>query len=88
MAKYFDEQKWREELRYNDKVVSFLSYLQTKYKTTKIVVTNQAGVARGLFDCKRVEEINSCINNELAGKGIKIDDCRFRFPEEQNSAYS
>jgi rfaE bifunctional protein nucleotidyltransferase chain/domain len=71
------EDNWKEELKYNGGVISFLSHLQTKYKTTKIVVTNQAGVARGLYGCERVEEINSCINNELSGKGIKIDSWQY-----------
>jgi histidinol phosphatase-like enzyme len=54
-----------------------LSTLQTKYNTKKIVVTNQAGVARKFFDCKRVEEINEQIDLDLKGKGIKIDDWQY-----------
>lgn len=64
---------WKEELRFNEDVISFLTYLQAKYKTTKVVVTNQTGVARKLFSCNRVEEINNCVGSELARRGIKID---------------
>ena len=63
---------WRLELEYNDSVISFLSYLQTKFKTTKIVVSNQTGVARKLFDCSRVEEINQCVDAEMKQRGVKI----------------
>ncbi len=68
---------WKEELRLNEAVVSYLSYLQTKYKTTKIVVTNQAGVARGYFDCQRVEEINRYIDVVLRGKGLMIHNWQY-----------
>lgn len=64
---------WKQELQLNDVVVNYLVYLQTKYKTTKIVATNQAGVARGYFDCQRVEEVNNHIHNLLVQKGIKIN---------------
>ncbi len=68
---------WREELRLKSSVVSFISTLQTKYKTTKMVVTNQAGVARGYFDCSMVEEINGVVNDQLVSKGIKIDNWQY-----------
>jgi histidinol phosphatase-like enzyme len=41
------------------------------------VVTNQAGVARKFFDCKRVKEINKQVDVDLKGKGIKIDDWQY-----------
>ena len=68
---------WNKELEYNEDVVSFLSYLQTKYKTTKIVISNQAGVARRFFITKLVEKINETINSYLALKGIKIDNWQY-----------
>lgn len=70
-------ENWREELRLNEPVISYLSYLQTKYNTTKIVVSNQAGVARKYFDCNRVEEINSHLHQELSVKGINIDNWQY-----------
>lgn len=66
-------EKWKEELQFNEVVVSYLSYLQTKYKTTKLVISNQQGVARNYFSCARVEEVNKYINNLMIQKGIKID---------------
>lgn len=68
---------WKEELRYNLAVVNVLSALQTRYNTTKVVVTNQAGVARKFFDCERVEEINKQIGLDLKGEGIRIDGWQY-----------
>jgi len=68
---------WTNEIKFNEGALSFLSYLQTKYKTTKIVITNQAGVARGFFNCKIVEKINNYINKVLLSKGIKIDGWQY-----------
>ncbi|RMF46558.1 MAG: HAD family hydrolase [Deltaproteobacteria bacterium] len=39
-----------------------------------IVVTNQSGVARGLFDLDRVREIHTEIDRQLALKGARVDD--------------
>ena len=68
---------WKEKIEYNSNVISLISYLQTKYKTTKIVITNQTGVARKFFTCQRVEEINNHIDTELLKRGIKIDDWKY-----------
>ncbi len=57
--------------------MSFLSYLQTKYKTTKIVVSNQSGVARGYFDEQRVRQINEEIGDRLKTQGVSIDAWQF-----------
>ena len=51
--------------------------MQTKYKTAKIVVTHQAGVARGYFTCDTVEEINAHIDSELKKRGIEIDNWQY-----------
>ena len=42
-----------------------------------MVVSNQTGVARKLFDCQRAEEINQYIDAELSQKGIKIDNWQY-----------
>ncbi len=68
---------WQEEVKLKKGVVDFISYLQTKYNSTKVVVTNQAGVARKYFDCKKVEEINEYINGLLRKKGIRIDNWQY-----------
>lgn len=71
------DRDWKRELKLNAPVVSFLSYLQTKCKTTKVVVSNQSGVARGLFDERRVGQINAAINGMLNKQGITIDSWQF-----------
>lgn len=71
------EKNWKNKIELKENIISLISYLQTKYETTKIVVSNQAGVARGYFDCKRVEEINNYVNSLLIERGIKIDDWQY-----------
>jgi rfaE bifunctional protein nucleotidyltransferase chain/domain len=84
---FFGKNKnWRDELEFNDDVISFLSFLQTKYRTVKIVVSNQAGVARKYFSCRRVEEINEYINKFLKERGIKIDN--WQYCPDVDSAYA
>jgi len=68
---------WKQDVVYNDDVISLISYLQTRYNTTKIVVTNQAAVARKLFSEQRVKEVNSYIDAELCRRGIRIDNWQF-----------
>jgi rfaE bifunctional protein nucleotidyltransferase chain/domain len=68
---------WKEELKYKDEVINFISYLQTKFNTTNVVVTNQTGVARKLFTCEKVKEINNYVNNELSIRGVKIDNWQY-----------
>jgi rfaE bifunctional protein nucleotidyltransferase chain/domain len=71
------ENNWEDKLKLKKNVVNFLNILQTKYKTTKIVVSNQSGVARGYFDCKRVEDINKFIESKLNLEGITIDNWQY-----------
>jgi len=70
-------ENWLEELKLNEPVVSFILALQTKFRTTKIIVTNQAGVARGYFECDTVEEINNIIHKKLSTKGVNIDNWQY-----------
>ena len=71
------ENDWQTRLQLNQPVVSFLSYLQTKYKTTKLVISNQSGVARGYFDTGRVEEINQHFSSKLKEKGVFISSWNY-----------
>lgn len=71
------ERSWKKDLRINEPVISLLSYLQTKYKTTKVVITNQSGVARGYFPQRRVREIHRHLNGLLAARGITIQSWQF-----------
>ena len=64
---------WKSEILYNSNITNILSNLQTKYNTTKIVISNQSGVARDYYNCETVEKINNVIDNELNNRGVKID---------------
>ena len=68
---------WKDELSYNEDVVNFILYLQTKFDTIKFVISNQTGVARGFFDEKTVEEINRYIDDEFKRRKIIIDSWQF-----------
>ena len=84
---FFGHQEgWQSQLRLNQAVADYLAYLQTKYATTKIVASNQAGVARGLYDCSRVEEIHQEIARLLSAKGVKIDS--WQYCPEVDAAYA
>jgi D-glycero-D-manno-heptose 1,7-bisphosphate phosphatase len=53
------------------------------------VVTNQSGVARGLFDEAAVNDLHRWMNEELRGAGAHIDDMRYcpHHPEASIAAY-
>jgi histidinol-phosphate phosphatase family protein len=68
---------WKDLIKYKNDIISFLIKLQTKYRITTIVVSNQAGVAKGLFSEDRVKEINKYLDEELKKKGMKIDNWQY-----------
>ncbi len=43
----------------------------------KIIVSNQSGVGRGYFSIRQAAEFDRCLLDDLARKGIKIDDSLF-----------
>jgi rfaE bifunctional protein nucleotidyltransferase chain/domain len=77
---------WKELIKYRNDVISFLIKLQTKYRTTTIVVSNQSGVAKGLFNEDRVKEINKYLAEELTKKGLRIDNWQY-CPDIDKSHY-
>jgi len=54
------------------------------------IVTNQSGVARGLYDCAAVDSLHRWLRAELAGAGAHIDDIRYcpHHPEGTVAAYA
>jgi D-glycero-D-manno-heptose 1,7-bisphosphate phosphatase len=53
------------------------------------VVTNQSGVARGMFQASAVEDLHRFMNGELGAAGAHIDDMRYcpHHPQAAVSAY-
>ena len=68
---------WKKDLKINKDVAKFLKYLQNKFSSKTICVSNQSGVARKFFDCRRVEEINDFINEKLKDESIVIDNWQY-----------
>lgn len=63
-------ESWKNELMLNNPVVSFLSFISTKYQPIMIVASNQSGIARRYFSEQRVQDINAEILNQLRKQGI------------------
>ncbi|MBN2052406.1 HAD-IIIA family hydrolase [Candidatus Woesearchaeota archaeon] len=78
--------EWKKEVELKKEIIDFLIHAKTKYDTTFIVVTNQTGVARKYFDCKRVEEINKYIGELLKEKGIIVSS--WQYCPDADSAYA
>jgi rfaE bifunctional protein nucleotidyltransferase chain/domain len=68
---------WKKQIRLNKKLIDFLYYADKKYDLTNIVVTNQGGVARGLFTEATVKSINNYVNKLLKKEGIII--CNWQY---------
>jgi D-glycero-D-manno-heptose 1,7-bisphosphate phosphatase len=53
------------------------------------VVTNQSGVARGLYDEAAIRDLHDWMNGELRAAGARIDDMRYcpHHPEASVAAY-
>ncbi len=71
------QENWQEELKLIMPVVSMVSYLQMKFKVTAVVATNQAGVARGLYGCARVEEIHRYMDGLLRAQSVVISSWKY-----------
>ncbi len=68
---------WKDQIKLKSGVVDLISYVQAKYDTTKVVISNQSGVARGYFDTKTVEKVNKHINSLLLDKGVVINNWQY-----------
>jgi histidinol-phosphate phosphatase family protein len=77
---------WQKEVKLKKEVIDLLIYAKTKYDATFIVISNQAGVARRYFDCKKVEEVNSHLGSLLKEKGIIISN--WQYCPDADSAYA
>ncbi|MBU0758133.1 MAG: HAD-IIIA family hydrolase [Nanoarchaeota archaeon] len=71
------DKDWKEQVQLNHDLINLLLHMNSTNDCDFIVVTNQGGVARGLFDEERVKEINSHIDNLLKQKGININQWGF-----------
>ncbi len=63
---------WQEKIKMNKPVIDVLSFLKTKYRSTFVVVSNQAGIARGLYDHVRWQAINEMIAEKIKPQGVTI----------------
>ena len=67
------DSNWREQLKVNPFAAEVIKELNSHDNVYVVVATNQAGVALGYFDEKRVVEINKAIDDELVAAGARID---------------
>lgn len=54
-----------------EQAVTALARLQNAFRL--VVVTNQSGVARGLFDEARLADVNRAIASQFAARGVQLD---------------
>ncbi len=71
------EKNWQDKIEFNLDLIKLLHTLDSNCINTKIIVTNQSGVARGFFDCKTIDKINDYIHFYLFKEGIRIDDWQY-----------
>jgi len=63
---------WKEQIEIYNGVAEGIKLLKG-HELNVIVASNQPGVARGYFDCRRVEEINHEIDRRLKAEGAVVD---------------
>ena len=69
--------EWKTDIKLKNDVIEFILFLQSNYNTSKMVITNQSGVARWYFDCKTVEEINKHLDELMRKHGVSIDNWQY-----------
>ena len=52
------DDNWKEEIEFNNELIKCLKYINSKFDSKFIIITNQAGVARNYFTEERVKEID------------------------------
>lgn len=76
-AEYFGKNsRWREELELYDGVIEGIKLLN-QFDCIIVVASNQAGVARGYYDTKRVEEINTAIDFILSRRDARVHSWQY-----------
>ncbi len=68
---------WKSNIILIRETVDFIHYLKQYFNLTIIVLSNQAGIARGYFPPSIVEQINYIIDNQLKNEGIKIASWKY-----------
>ena len=68
---------WKEEIEFNDELIKCLKYINSRFDSKFIIITNQAGVARNYFTEERVKEINKFIVRYLEKEKIHISDVQY-----------
>jgi D-glycero-D-manno-heptose 1,7-bisphosphate phosphatase len=72
-----------KDFKFNKGIFKLLKILQVKgYEF--IIITNQRGIARGIFTKKKLDQIHKYMIKKLKEKGIRILDI-FYCPHEKNS---
>jgi D-glycero-D-manno-heptose 1,7-bisphosphate phosphatase len=71
------QDNWKELLKIYDGVVEGIKLLNKNPNIRVVVATNQGGIARGYYNTKRVEEINSTINDFLKKQGAIINNWQY-----------
>ncbi len=78
------DRNWKDQTKIKKPVADILIYAQTRYDTTKVVVSNQQGAARGYFKTSVIEDVNKHISSLL--KGVTIDDWQYCPDVDKNYA--
>lgn len=71
------EDSWREQITLCKDAVKGLKKLRSDPRVKLVVATNQAGVARGFFPVKRVEEVDEILTKLLKKQGVEFDGWYF-----------
>ena len=71
------EDDWKEKIEFNEELTKCLKYINSEFDAKFIIITNQAGIARGYFTEERVEEINKFIVEHFRKERVIISDVQY-----------